>query len=123
MRLTYVQALEYMKDAGFPISEGTYKREKRKINDLKLQRLHHIAAIGFEDQHLARIDNCEMIERLMWKDYLSECSPYKRVMILKEIKELQPYISSYYEATRYVMQLGRNQSVALAGDIHNPDIE
>jgi hypothetical protein len=66
MRLTYVQSLEYMKDAGFPISEGTYKREKRKINDLKLQRLHHIAAIGFEDQHLDRIDNCEMIQKLMW---------------------------------------------------------
>jgi hypothetical protein len=27
-------------------SEGTYKREKRKIKDLKLERLHHIAAIG-----------------------------------------------------------------------------
>ena len=100
MRLTYVQSLEYMKDAGFPMSEGTYKREKRKINDLKLQRLHHIAAIGFEDQHLTRIDNCEMIERLMWENYRLEPSPYKKVMILKEIKEFQPYISSYYDATR-----------------------
>ena len=96
-----------MKDAGFPISETTYKREKRKINDLKLQRLHHIAAIGFEDQHLDRIDNCEMIQRLMWQDYLLEHSPYKRVMILKEIKELQPYLSSYYDATRAVIQLCR----------------
>ena len=96
-----------MKDAGFPISETTYKREKRKINDLKLERLHHIAAIGFEDQHLDRIDNCEMIERLMWQDYHLEPSPYKRVMILKEIKDLQPYISSYYDATRGVMQLSR----------------
>ena len=48
-----------------------------------------------------------MIERLMWQDYHLEPSPYKRVMILKEIKDLQPYISSYYDATRGVMQLSR----------------
>jgi hypothetical protein len=111
-----------MKDAGFAISEATYKREKRKINDLKLQRLHHIAQIGFEDQHLARIDNCEMIERLMWQDYLLEPSPYKRVMILKEIKELQPYISSYYDATRGVMQLTSRYQQYSVGALPPPPV-
>ena len=41
--------------------------------------------------------------KLMWQEYLRERSPYRRVLILKEIKELQPYLSSYYEATKMVL--------------------
>ncbi len=48
-------------------------------------------------------DNCELIAKLMWENYLRERSPYRRVLILKEIKELQPYLSSYYEATKMVL--------------------
>ena len=47
MRLNEKQSLEYLKDAGFDIGPATYYREKRKIEDLKLKRLYHIAKIGF----------------------------------------------------------------------------
>ena len=39
----------------------------------------------------------------MWQEYGKEKSPYRRVLILKEIKEIQPYLSSYYEATKMVL--------------------
>ena len=39
----------------------------------------------------------------MWQEYGKERSPYRRVLILKEIKEIQPYLSSYYEATKMVL--------------------
>jgi len=112
MRLTHAQSLAYLRSVGFDISPATYKREKKKVNDLKLQRLYHIAQIGFEDQHLIRIDNCELIEKLMWENYHLCKEPHKRVMILREIKELQPYISSYYEATKEVIApaLGPNKA-------------
>jgi hypothetical protein len=64
MRLTIEQSLKYMKDGGYNISQSTYSRIKRKVQSAKLQRLYHIAKIGFEDQHLERIDNCELILKL-----------------------------------------------------------
>ena len=117
MRLTEAQALHYLKEEyQYDISDTTWYREKKKINKLKLKRLHLIAAIGFEDQHLDRIDVNEIIEKEMWKNY-RECEDrYKRVMILKEIKELQPYISSYYEATKEVVKPARQEDTSISED-------
>ena len=65
MRLNEKQSLEYLKEVGFDIGPATYYREKRKVESMKLKRLYHIAKIGFQDQHLDRIDNTELCLRLM----------------------------------------------------------
>ena len=66
--------------------------------------MHQIAAYEFHEQHLNRIDTCELIAKLMWQEYGKEKSPYRRVLILKEIKEIQPYLSSYYQTTKMVLE-------------------
>ena len=103
MRLNEKQSLEYLKDAGFDIGPATYYREKRKIEDLKLKRLYHIAKIGFQDQHLERIDIYEMGFKMMWQNVSLEKDPYKRNSMIKDILLLQPYLSAYYEATKLVI--------------------
>ena len=103
MRLSERQALTYLEEVGHPLKRAMFYRHKRELEGQKLQRLHFIAGIGFEDQHLERIDTCELIAKLHWQNFLMEKSPFKKSMILKEIKELQPYISSYYEATKEVL--------------------
>ena len=104
MRLDTIHALKYLQDVGITISRATYFRQKKKVEELKLRRLYHIAKIGFQDQHLERIDNCELIEKLMWENY-NECKePFKRVLILEKILGIQPYLSSYYEATTDVIK-------------------
>jgi hypothetical protein len=60
MRLNEKQSLEYLKEVGFDIGPATYYRDKRKVESMKLKRLYHIAQIGFQDQHLERIDIYEM---------------------------------------------------------------
>jgi hypothetical protein len=105
MRLTIPQSLAYMKMEGWPMSQSTFSRMKRTLKHNELKRLHHIAAIGFESQHLKRIDTCENIEKLMWENYYLEKIFYRKVLILKEIKELQPYISAYYDTTRKVLEI------------------
>lgn len=110
MRLPERLALAYLgSDAiGFPMSESTLWREKRKIRKLKFQRLALIASSGFQDQHIERIDNLEMIQKLMWQNYHQCTNAYQRVIILEKIKEIQPYLSSYYDATREVMSGNNN---------------
>ena len=71
---------------------------------MKLKRLYQIAKYGFEEQHLERIDNCELILKLMWQNAMNEKDPYRSTQILKEILSLQPYLSSYYDTTKEVMK-------------------
>jgi hypothetical protein len=53
---------------------------------------------------LQRIDRLELVESLMWKNYEEEKSPFKKVEILTSIVNMQPYLSNYYGATRFVLE-------------------
>jgi hypothetical protein len=104
MRLTEKEALEYLKDTGFEISDTTWYREKNKLEKMTMQRLYHIAKYGFEIQHIERIDTLETIQKLMWRNVNEEKDPYRRTQILKYIFDIQPFISTYYEVTKDVMK-------------------
>jgi hypothetical protein len=110
MRLNEKQSLEYLKEVGFTIGPATLYREKRKVEQMKLKRLYRITKIGFQDQHLERIDNYEMGFKMMWKNVLLEKDPYKCNQMIKDILLLQPYLSSYYEATKLVIEDKQQQS-------------
>ena len=99
MRLNEREALEYLKTYGFQISRASLYRYKNNLKKRTRERLHIIAAKTFEEQHLERIDELELIKKLMWENYHKEPAPFKRVIILREIKDVQRYISAYYEAT------------------------
>lgn len=115
MRLNPTEAMQYLRDSGFKISERSYYRHKSKIESLKWQRLEHIANL-FTYQHLQRIDRLELVEKLMWTEYEKEKSAYRRVGILQAIVGMQPYISGYYDATTYVI------SKRLRTDVLKPEI-
>jgi len=104
MRLSRQQSLLYLKENGFKMSQATLTRKKKKLNDMKLKRLHFIARLGFEDQHLDRVEGCELIEKFMWQNYHECNNPYQKTLILKEIINVQPYLSSYYEATKWILE-------------------
>jgi hypothetical protein len=109
MRLNEKQSLEYLKEVGFPCSVANFYREKKKVEEMKLKRLYHIASIGFVDQHLDRIDNTELCLKLMWENYHSEQDSFKRFQMLKDIILVQPYLSSYYETTKLIFDQRQQQ--------------
>jgi hypothetical protein len=52
-------------------------------------------------QHLQNVLQLELLEQEeMWKLYHMETEPYKKAKILVR---LQPYLSSYYEASTMIM--------------------
>ena len=104
MRLDLTNALDYVKHVGFPMKRRTYYRHKKKIEDMKLERMRFIARVAYEEQHLDRVDRMELIESQMWINYWKEQDRYKKVKILAEIVNIQPYISSYYEATKDLLE-------------------
>lgn len=104
MRLHTKEALQYLKDHKVGMSQATYFRKVKSLEDKKMERLHYIAAIGFEDQHLERIDTVETCIKLMWDNYHKCEDVYKAAKILESIISAQPYLSSYYEASKEVLE-------------------
>src|SRR5215213_9099795 len=109
MRLTEKQSLAYLKEMGFDISPKTYYNDKRKVESMKLKRLYHIAQIGFQDQRLETIDQYEMGFKMMWQNVLRERDPYKQNAMIKDILFLKTYLSSYYEATKLIIEKQQEQ--------------
>ena len=104
MKLKLSQSLEYMEHVGHKISERTYYRQRKQIQDMKIERMRFIAKVAYEEQHLERLDRMELIENQMWTNYWHEKEPYKKVKILSEIANIQPIVSAYYEATKGLLE-------------------
>jgi hypothetical protein len=103
MNLNSKNALKYMEKVGHGISRATYFRQKKNLEEMKLERLEFFSKYGFEDQHIERIDNMETAKKLMWENYQQCVDPYKRVLILEKIVNIQPYLSAFYDSTAHVM--------------------
>jgi hypothetical protein len=106
MRLRTKEALQYLEDVtGFTISERNLRREKAKLEEIKFERMQHIA-LHFTDRHLEGIDKVELIEKLMWDNYHAEKDPHNKVDILATISKMQLTLSSFYDTTGYVLEKG-----------------
>jgi hypothetical protein len=105
MNLHVVQSLQYLRDAGHEMSRAKYFRLKKKIEDMKLERMQYIA-MHFQERHLEKIDKCELVEKLMWENYHAEKDPTKKVSILTSICDMQTYLSAYHDVTRYILEKG-----------------
>lgn len=64
-------------------------------------RLNQIAK-GFVDHHLERLDTLELINHEMWASYRK--GDYKAMDALSKIAAIQPIVSSYFEASKMVME-------------------
>lgn len=105
LKLNVPQSLAYLRSQGFDVSDKTLWRERKKLQDLSLKRLYYIGQAGFQDQHIATIDEYEMGFKIMWQNVMRmRENPYKQNLMIKDIMMLKPYLSAYYEATKLIIQ-------------------
>jgi hypothetical protein len=97
----------YLKKEGKKeIKERQFFRIKQYMKEHQLDRLYEIAKEGFVSQHLNRIDDLLVIKKEMWQCYYiqKKVDPFKASQILVWLMQIQPYLSQYYEASKYIMQ-------------------
>jgi len=103
MRLSAKEALAYLKEKGHEMSKKTYYRILGRVSSETRKRLFEICK-NFKERYLDRIDTLTTIEKLMWENY-NECDvPATRVRILKELREMQVYLSAFDEGTALVIE-------------------
>jgi hypothetical protein len=88
------------------VSRTKLIRVRRYMKDHQFDRLFEIAKEGFVSQHLARIDDLELIKRKMWEMFfkLEKKDPFRACQVLVWIMQIQPYLSQYYEASKFIME-------------------
>lgn len=106
MRFSEEESLAFLEANGCKMARLKYYKIKKQVQSDTLQQLYRIAKIGFSEQHLHRIKNLELVEKLLWENYwvVHLQKPAIAVQILKELREIQPYLSSYYEATKFIIE-------------------
>jgi len=103
MRLSEKEALDYLKEHGIEIGRDKYYRILGRISSETRKRLFEICK-NLKERHMQRIDKFEVIEKLMWENYHKCYKPIDKVKVLKEIREIQLYISAFDEATVGVIE-------------------
>lgn len=101
MRFNERESLDYVRKQGYRISHAQYYRIKKRMQDSKFDRLNQIAK-GFVEHHLERLDTLELINHEMWASYRK--GDYKAMDALSKIAQIQPIVSSYFEASKMVME-------------------
>lgn len=104
LNISEKDSLAYLSDKGYKISATEFYRIKNDIKANTSTRLNLIASEEFMAQHLERIDMLKTIQKEMWANYHLQKDPTKKANILMQLAELQTYLSSYYDSTRYVLQ-------------------
>jgi hypothetical protein len=104
LNISEKEALSYLEDRGYSISSRELYRIKNQIKESTQERLNLIGSEEYLSQHIERIDMLKTIQKEMWANYHLEKNPSKKASILMQIAELQTYLSSYFDSTRYVLQ-------------------
>jgi len=119
-RMSRAESQTYLENKGYKMSLKQFDRIKKNIIDSRHSRINEIANTGFIDAHLEAIDTFLNIKREMWINYNNEQHPYKKVEILTQIANLQPYINEYYASTQDIMVSKTTKALESAND--NKDI-
>lgn len=97
------EALAHLEENGFKMHRSTYYKTLARIDVESGKRLYEIAK-GMKVRYRQRIDKLELIERLQWKLYKKESDLVKKSKILKEIREMQVYLSAFDQGAAGVIK-------------------
>jgi hypothetical protein len=104
MNLSAEKAMAYLKEYEFEMSIRTYQREKAKLKKMQSKRFFQIAQVGFEKMHMDVNDDLVTARNLLWKAHNEAKNPLHRAIILEKIINVLPYLTSFYESTRELIE-------------------
>jgi len=108
LRLNTNKALELIRKlTGKKISERTYRRYKKEMEDGINSRYGDMIKSEFILEHVQRVDTLKKVEREYWRNYNSTDSVPTRKAILDSIRTLQYMFTEYYHGEEIIKRLAR----------------
>ena len=103
MRLSEKEALAYMEEHEQKISRDKYYRILGRVSSETRKRLFEICK-NMKERHMQRIDELETIRKELWEVYNSSTDGNVKLRALKQLREIQPWISAYDESTAGIIK-------------------
>lgn len=97
------QATVYLNKEGHKMVVRTYQRKKKAIHDKDTERLYEMAKSGKENQ-MKRIDEFKLIKSEQWKIYRNATDDNVKLRALRQIRDIEPYISASEAAIPYIIR-------------------
>lgn len=123
MHLTRQQAVIYLKQVGYQMSERSWYRWKTHLENTKRERLYQIAQIGLTDEHTDSIEEIETARKLLWTEYHKAVRPTERAIILEKIINTRPLLSSYYDSTQGVIEKPVKEDTDIQVTTREPELQ
>ena len=92
------------KEYNIKMGASTLRRYKQILKQMSRDRLYDIAEYGFEQQHINAIDETEAARQKMWENVWKVTDPFRQNIMIQNILNTLPLLSSYYDATKGVIE-------------------
>lgn len=103
MTKTNNEARAYLKEQGCTISDKTYRRQKLIIHGKDAERMFYLAKNAKERQ-MQIIDEFKLVKDEYWLIYRTSKNESIRIRTLKQIVEINPYITAAEAAIPYIIK-------------------
>lgn len=116
-RYSEKESMEYIFKKGYNITDRTFRNIKKDIIQSRYKYFKELIDTGLIDQHIRAIESIHYVLREMWLNYEKCGDPYKKVEILTQIVNTQPFLSKYFETTKNVLIFKNKVSALQQKDI------
>ena len=96
-RLTTQESLDYIKKNGIKLSERTYRRYKKEVEDKTNERILEESEVTRNQQILLGLDSYRKIEKERWNLFDSTKNESIKARTLDSLEKLQERIHDYYQ--------------------------
>lgn len=96
-RFTTEEALAYLEKNGITISDRTYRRHKKAVENKIEERIAQEADVGRVQQLVFGLDTLKKVEKESWNLFSSTQNDVLKERLLKSIDKLQDRFSGYYK--------------------------
>lgn len=116
-RYTEKESMDYIVKKGYNITDRTFRNIKKDIINSRFQYFKELVDTGVIDQQIRAIECIHFVLREMWNNYEKCEDPYKKVEILTQIVNAQPFLTRYFENSKNVLLFKKKMSALQQQDI------
>ena len=102
--------MDYIVKKGYNITDRTFRNIKKDIINSRFQYFKKLVDTGLINQQIRAIECIHYVLREMWFNYEKCEDPYKKVEILTQIVNAQPFLTRYFENTKNVLVFKKKMS-------------
>lgn len=104
MHLNRKQAVQYLREVDYPMSERTWYRWRLYLNKTIIDRLYQVAQYEFPEQHQESIEEIKAARKKMWENVWKIKDPFKQNIMMQNLLNTLPLKSEYYYASKGVIE-------------------